>query len=87
MPGPGGGAEGFEKFPACSRASSSWFSWLAVLPVSFGPLPLCPAILPCEPLCAWRCIGGVAEVESDIEGGGAAAEGAGAIGGAATGRD
>ncbi len=51
MPGPGG-TEGFEKLPACSRASSSWFSWLAVLPVNFGPLPLCPAILPCEPLRA-----------------------------------
>jgi hypothetical protein len=86
--GGGGETEGFEKLPACSRASSSWFSWLAVLPANLGPLPVCPAILPCEPLRAWRCIGGVAEEVSDIDGGGgdAAAGGGGAIGGAATGR-
>ena len=33
MPGAEEGADGFEKFPACSRCSSSWFSWLAVPPV------------------------------------------------------
>src|SRR5690242_3343946 len=72
MPGAEEGADGFEKFPACSRCSSSWFSWLAVPPVNCSPLPRwCPAILPCE---AWRearwCLGGIAELFSDIEDGG-----------------
>ncbi len=50
-----GGADGFEKLPACNRCNSSWLSWLAVLPVNCGPLPwrvACPAILPCEALRA-----------------------------------
>ncbi len=34
-PGGGGGAGGLEKLPACRRASSSWFSWFAVLPPNF----------------------------------------------------
>ena len=39
MPGAEEGADGFEKFPACSRCSSSWFSWLAVPPVNCSPFP------------------------------------------------
>ena len=33
------------KFPACRRANSSWFSWLAVLPVNCVPPFI--AVLPC----------------------------------------
>ena len=47
--GGGGGAGGLAKFPACRRANSSWFSWLAVLPVNCVPPFI--AILPCV---AWR---------------------------------
>ena len=60
----------------------------AVLPCIFGErLGWCDAILPCELLRACRCLGGIAELVSDIEGGGIAAAGAGAEGaGAAAGR-
>jgi hypothetical protein len=88
-----GGAAGFEKLPACKRCNSSWLSWLALDPVNCGPLPRrvawCPAIFPCEALRAWRRLGGVAELVSDIDGAaieeddGAAAAGGGAAAGRA----
>lgn len=61
---------------------------MATLPCKFEDrLGCCDAILPCELLRACRCFGGIAEVVSDIEGGGIAAAGAGAAGaGAAIGR-
>jgi hypothetical protein len=78
MPG-GGGDAGIGAFPACKRASSSWFSWSAVLPVNCGALPRwCAAILPWAIWRAW--LGGIAEVLSGIAGGAATAEGAIAAG-------
>ena len=78
MPG-GGGDAGIGAFPACKRASSSWFSWSAVLPVNCGALPRwCAAILPWAIWRAWRWLGGIAEVLSGIA---VSAEGAIAAGG------
>lgn len=74
-----------EMLPACSRASSCWFSWLAVLPVGCALAPWwCTPILcacacvvcacPCTWVCVYRRPGGVAEVFS-VAGADGAAEG------------
>jgi hypothetical protein len=58
--GPGGGGGGV-KLPDATRASSSWFSWFAVLPViSDGGCAAIPAW--CVEARACRCAGGSADV-------------------------
>jgi hypothetical protein len=67
-----GGAGGGVKLPDCRRASSAWFSSLATLfPCTFGKRLGWCAALP----RARRCFGGIAELVSDIEEAGGAAEG------------
>jgi len=57
-----GGAGGMEKLPPCTRASSSWFSWFAVVPlIADGGC----AAFPTWCVAAWRaglCAGGIAEL-------------------------
>jgi hypothetical protein len=49
------------KLPDATRASSSWFSWFAVLPdIADGGCSLIPAW--CVEARAWRCAGGSADV-------------------------
>jgi hypothetical protein len=64
-----------EKLPAWRRASSSWFSWFAVVPdIADGGCAFIPAW--CVEARARLCVGGIAEV---------VAPGAGAIPGAIAG--